>query len=56
MVIKLIIELIAGGLLSLYYFTVFLHLMGVKIFKKAEISPLVALIPFYYWFKREVTV
>lgn len=56
MVIQLIIELIFGGLLAFYYLTVFLHLMGIKIFKKEEISPLKALIPFFYWFKREVVV
>jgi len=41
-------------LMGFYYLTVFLHLFGVRIFKKAEINMGRALIPFYYWFKREV--
>jgi uncharacterized membrane protein (Fun14 family) len=42
-------------LLGIYYVTVFLHFFGIlKVFKKAEINPLTALIPFYYWFKREI--
>jgi len=40
----------------IYYVTVVLHLLGIPIFKKAEISVLLALIPFYYWVKRDVTV
>jgi hypothetical protein len=41
-------------LMGFYYLTVFLHLMGVQIFHVKEISVGKALIPFYYWFKREV--
>jgi len=52
MLIQLIIELLIL-LIGIYYATVVLHLFGVKIFKKAEISLGYALIPFYYWFKRE---
>lgn len=43
-------------ILAIYYVTVVLHLFGVPIFKKSDISVLLALIPFYYWFKRDVTV
>jgi len=53
MLIQLIIEILVG-LLGFYYLTVFLHLMGVKIFQKADISIGKSLIPFYYWFYREV--
>jgi hypothetical protein len=56
MLIQVIIELFIFGVLAVYYITVFLHLLGVPIFKKAEISILRALIPFYYWVKRDVTV
>ena len=43
-------------LLGIYYVTVFLHFFGVLVlFKKAEINVGLALIPFYYWFKREIT-
>ena len=43
-------------ILVLYYVCVILHLFGVQIFKKAEISVGLALIPFYYWFKRDVII
>jgi len=44
-------------LLAIYYVTVFIHFMGwYQIFKKLEINPILALIPFYYWFKRDLTV
>jgi hypothetical protein len=43
-------------IIFIYYVTVVLHLLGIPIFKKAEISVLLALIPFYYWVKRDVTV
>jgi hypothetical protein len=44
-------------IIAIYYVTVFLHLFGiVQVFKKVEISFLLALIPFYYWIKRDVTV
>ena len=41
-------------LLAFYYLTVFLHLMGLQIFHVKEINVGKSLIPFYYWFKREV--
>ena len=44
------------AIVFIYYITVALHLFGVQIFKKADISVLLALIPFYYWVKRDVTV
>ena len=54
MIIQIIIEILVL-LLGFYYLTIFLHFFGVTVFfKKAEINPLVALIPFYYWFKREI--
>ena len=44
-------------LLAIYYVTVFVHFWGwYPIFKKLEINPFLALIPFYYWFKRDLTV
>jgi len=55
MVIQGIIYLLVG-LLAFYYFTIFLHFFGIIVlFKKAKINPITALIPFYYWFKREIT-
>lgn len=53
--IQLCIEILVA-LIGVYYVTIFMHLMGVTLFKKAEISLGLALIPFYYWFKRETTV
>ena len=44
------------AIVLIYYATVVLHLLGVPVFKKTEISIPLALIPFYYWVKREVTV
>jgi hypothetical protein len=55
MLIQLCIELLVL-IFVIYYATVFLHLMGLPIFKKTEISVRLALIPFYYWIKRDVTV
>jgi hypothetical protein len=43
-------------LLVFYYVTVILHFCGVQIFRKIEIKVGLALIPFYYWFKRDITV
>jgi len=43
-------------LVAIYYATVVAHLLGVPVFKKIEISIPLALIPFYYWVKRDVTV
>jgi hypothetical protein len=44
------------ALLGFYYLTIFLHFFGIIVlFKKAKINPIKALIPFYYWFKREIT-
>jgi len=43
-------------LLGIYYVTIFLHFFGLSLFKKAEINVGLALIPFYYWFKRDITV
>jgi hypothetical protein len=43
-------------LLGVYYLTIFLHFFGIIVlFKKAKINPIKALIPFYYWFRREIT-
>lgn len=43
-------------LLAIYYVTIFLHFFGIIVlFKKAEINVGLALIPFFYWFKREIT-
>jgi len=42
------------ALLGFYYVTVFLHFMGMKIFQATEIYVGKSLIPFYYWFKRDV--
>jgi len=44
------------ALVFIYYVTVVLHLLGVPVFKKIDISVRLALIPFYYWVKRDVTV
>jgi len=43
------------ALLGFYYLTVFLHLMGIKIFHIEKINVGKSLIPFFYWFKRKVT-
>ena len=43
------------ALMGFYYLTVFLHFMGVKIFHVVKINVGKSLIPFYYWFKREIT-
>lgn len=40
--------------IAIYYVTVTIHLLGLQLFKKADISIVKALIPLYYWFKREV--
>lgn len=41
-------------MVAFYYVTVFLHLLGVKIFEKEDISIGKAILPFYYWRKRKV--
>jgi len=55
MLIQLCIELLVI-LLGIYYLTILLHLFGVTIFKKADINLGYALIPFYYWFKRDTII
>jgi len=55
MLIQFCIEAIIF-LLLFYYVTIALHFFGVQIFKKIEINVFLALIPFYYWFKRDITV
>ena len=42
------------ALIGFYYLTVFLHLFGVQIFHVKKINVGKSLIPFYYWFKRDV--
>ena len=41
-------------LVALYYVTIILHLFGVKIFSDSRIVIWKAVIPFYYWFARNV--
>lgn len=53
MIIQLVFYLLVL-LAAIYYATVVIHLLGVKVFHTADISIGRALIPFYYWFKREV--
>ena len=51
--------LIIGFIIVLYVIyavTVFIHLFGVPIFKRKKINLGLALIPFFYWFAREVKV
>ena len=56
MMIQFVIEALIL-LLAIYYVTVFVHFWGLyPIFKKLEINPFLALIPFYYWFKRDITL
>ena len=43
-------------LLAFYYATIFIHLLGIQIYKKADIRIGLALIPFYYWFKRDTLI
>ena len=40
-------------LLGVYYFTIFLHFLGLSVFGKVKINVVFALIPFIYWFKKE---
>lgn len=54
MIIQVAIELLLL-LFVVYYVTVILHFFGVPMFKDPNISVGRALIPFYCWFKREVT-
>jgi hypothetical protein len=53
MLIQWCIEIFIG-LWAFYYITIVIHLMGVKLFKRTEITIGKALIPFYYWFAREI--
>ena len=55
MVVQLLIELFVI-LIGIYYFTIFLHLMGVRIFKKTNLFFGKAFIPFYYWFNSNTTI
>ena len=56
MMIQFVIEALIF-LLAIYYVTVFVHFWGLyPIFKKLEINPILALIPFYYWVKRDITL
>ncbi len=41
-------------LVFIYYVTVVIHLLGLQVFKTPDISIGRALIPFFYWFKKEV--
>ena len=43
-------------LLGVYYVTIFLYFMGVKIFGKVNVHVGLSLIPFFYWFKKEKKV
>jgi hypothetical protein len=50
MLIQIIIYLFLL-LIAIYYVTVFLHLLGISIFKFKDLSISKAVIPFFYWFK-----
>lgn len=53
MLIQLCFELLIL-LFAVYYGSMFLHYMGVKIFKdKGNVSFWKSLIPFYYWIKNK---
>ena len=43
-------------LMGIYYVTIFLHFMGVKIFGKVDVNVGLSFIPFFYWFKKEKKV
>ena len=53
MIIQLVFYLLVL-VVAFYYITVVVHLLGIQVFRKADISIGKALIPFYYWFDREV--
>lgn len=55
MIFQLGIELLLVTLV-VYYVTVILHFFGVQMFKDPNVSVGLALIPFYCWFKRKVTM
>ena len=44
------------SLLGIYYVTIFLHFIGVKIFGKVQVHVGLSFIPFFYWFKSEKKV
>ena len=43
-------------LVGIYYFTVVLHLFGVQVFSKKDISIGKAAIPFFYWLTRKTKI
>lgn len=53
MIIQIVFYLLVF-LVFIYYVTVAIHLLGTQVFQTADISIGRALIPFYYWFKKEV--
>jgi hypothetical protein len=53
MIIQIVFYLLVF-LVFIYYVTVAIHLLGMQVFQTPDISIGRALIPFYYWFKREV--
>lgn len=54
MIIHIVIQILLL-LIVVYYVTVVLHFLGVPMFNDPNVSVGKALIPFYCWFKREVT-
>lgn len=40
-------------LLGIYYLTIMAHFFGASVFGKVEVQVGLALIPFFYWFKKE---